>query len=93
MASILRTFQYPVTIIPCDNTAYGPVKVLASQEAYRLQSLPGGGGTDMTAGILAALDLTPAPDSIPVLTDGFTRYPTRRPYTPVIFGLFDLDEV
>ncbi|MFT4685450.1 MAG: putative metal-dependent peptidase [Neolewinella sp.] len=92
VASVLRTFQYPVTIIPCDNTAYGPVKVLASQEAYRLQSLPGGGGTDMTAGILAALDLTPAPDSILVLTDGFTRYPTRRFNTPVIFGIFDLDE-
>ena len=92
VAAVLQIFQYPVTIIPCDLTAYEPVRVLAAREAYRLESLPGGGGTDMTAGIRAALDLNPAPDSVLVLTDGFTRYPTRRYNTPIIFGIFDLDE-
>ena len=91
VAAVLRTFQYPVTIIPCDQEAYAPVKILASQEAYRLESLPGGGGTDMTAGIHAALALKPAPDTVLVLTDGFTRYPTQRFNTSVIFGIFDLD--
>ena len=91
VAAVIRQFQYPVTIIPCDAAAYAPVQVLADREAYRLTELAGGGGTDMRAGVDAALRLRPAPDTILVLTDGMTRYPTERPKTPVVFGIFDLD--
>ncbi|MEM9928676.1 MAG: VWA-like domain-containing protein [Bacteroidota bacterium] len=92
VAAVLRVFRYPVTIIPCDTATYDPVKILAEQEAYQLKSLAGGGGTDMREGITAALELSPRPDSILVLTDGFTPYPKQRYDTPVIFGIFDLDQ-
>ena len=91
VAAVVQQFQYPVTIIPCDATSYAPVRVLADRHAYQLTELPGGGGTDLRAGITAALDLRPAADAILVLTDGMTRYPTDKPATPVIFGIFDLD--
>ena len=39
--------------------------------------LEGGGGTDMAAAICAAADT--APDSIVVITDGWTRWPPTRP--------------
>lgn len=91
VAAVIRAFNYPVTVIPCDAAAYEPVRVLAEREAYDLKQLPGGGGTDLRAGIALALDLRPAPDAILVLTDGMTPYPTDRPATPVVFGIFDLD--
>lgn len=92
VSAVIRTFQYPVTIIPCDTQAYEPVRLLAEAEAFRLQQLEGGGGTDMAAGIKAAIDLQPTPDSILVLTDGLTPYPPQRFAVPVVFGIFDLDE-
>jgi predicted metal-dependent peptidase len=91
VAAVLRTFQYPVTIIPCDAEAYEPVKLTAATEAFSIKQLEGGGGTDMRAGIEAALALIPPPDSVLVLTDGMTPYPRERYRTPVIFGIFDLD--
>ncbi len=92
VAAVLRIFRYPVTIIPCDTVAYAPVKVLAETEAYQLRNLAGGGGTDMRTGITTALALKPRPDSVLVLTDGFTPYPAQRFDVPVIFGIFDLDD-
>ena len=92
VAAVLRVFQYPVTVIPCDATPRDPVRLTAAAEAFRVNELPGGGGTDMVAGIEAALALKPRPDSVLVLTDGFTPYPATTYATPVIFGIFDLDE-
>lgn len=92
VAAVLRIFQYPVTIIPCDTQAYEPVALVAAAEAFKISRLAGGGGTDMRAGIEAAQQLTPRPDSILVLTDGFTPYPSHRYDLPVIFGIFDLDD-
>lgn len=92
VAAVLRIFQYPVTIIPCDTQAYEPVSVVAAAEAFKVSRLAGGGGTDIRAGIEAALLLKPRPDSILVLTDGLTPYPVQRYDQPVIFGIFDLDE-
>jgi len=89
VAEVLRIFQYPVTIIPCDVAAYEPVAVVAANEAFKVSHLAGGGGTDLREGIRAALELRPAPDSVLVLTDGFTPYPAHRFKTPVIFGIFD----
>ncbi|NJC28300.1 vWA domain-containing protein [Neolewinella antarctica] len=87
VAGVVRTFRYPVTIIPCDNRTFEPVRVVAAEEAYRIQSLPGGGLTDMRAGIAEAQKLRPKPDVILVLTDGFTPYPKERLAVPVVFGI------
>ncbi len=87
VAAILRQFQYPVTLIPTDERAYEPVSVVAAREAMELRQLPGGGGTDLRTGIAVATQLKPAPDTILVLTDGFTPYPRERPARTVLFGI------
>jgi predicted metal-dependent peptidase len=92
VAGVLRVFQYPVTIIPCDSQAYEPVTLVAAAEAFKVHQLAGGGGTNMVAGIEAALEQSPRPDSILILTDGFTPYPPHQYDLPVIFGIFDLDK-
>ena len=88
VAAVMRQFEYPVTIIPCDIQAYEPVRLIAAEEAYRLTYLPGGSGTDMAAGIRAALHLRPRPDVVLVLTDGQTEYPATGYAIPVVFGIF-----
>jgi predicted metal-dependent peptidase len=87
VAAVIRQFDYPVTIIPCDIQAYEPVRLVAAAEAYRLSELPGGSGTHMPAGIQSALHLRPRPDVILVLTDGFTPYPEQAYAVPVLFGI------
>jgi Mg-chelatase subunit ChlD len=52
--------------------------------------LLGGGGTDMGAGLAAAVELAPRPDLIIVLTDGRTPWPARAPdRAKVVVGLLD----
>ena len=92
VAGVVRQFNAPVTIIPCDLQAYEPVRLVAAEEAYRLSALPGGSGTNMVAGIEAAVRLTPRPDTILVLTDGLTEYPTTDYPVTVIFGLLKQGE-
>ncbi|OAV44852.1 VWA-like domain-containing protein [Lewinella sp. 4G2] len=92
VAGVIRTFRYPVTIIPCDDRTFEPVRVLAEREAYGIASLPGGGQTDMRAGIAQAEKLRPRADVILVLTDGFTPYPEERSVIPVVFGLLVKEE-
>lgn len=90
---ILRAAGSDVQLVPCDAVAY-PVVVLRSVvQLTNHFSLPGGGGTDMTAGITAALQLQPAPDTILVLTDGYTPYPEQRCAVPVIFGVIGSNAV
>lgn len=84
---ILRTAHQRVTLIPCDTKAYDPVRLDGEPDLRRLLQLPGGGGTNLIGGIEAALALTPGPDAVLVLTDGFTPYPTETYATPVIFGI------
>lgn len=54
--------------------------------------LKGGGGTDMTAGIRAALAERPMADLVVVLTDGETPWPMERPARPVVVGVLRHDE-
>lgn len=85
--ALLKAFQSPVTIIPCDAKAYRHSKIAFEHELFTMDNLAGGGGTDMRVGITAALNLRPKPDAILVLTDGYTPFPARPFKTPVLFGL------
>lgn len=88
---VLEALRVPITVIPCDARAYDPVQVLTHSDFLRLcKKLPGGGGTDMVAGIAAALDQRPTPDVVIVLTDGHTPYPRRRYRQPVLFGILQM---
>ena len=84
---VLQAFNVPVTVIPCDAASYEPIVLQKPSDVFRIKALAGGGGTDMTVGIRAALALHPKPDSVLVLTDGYTPYPPA-PFTrPVVFGI------
>jgi len=84
---ILEQFQVPVTIIPCDASAYTPMRIQQKSDYFKVQHIPGGGGTDMVKGIEAALALHPAPDAVVVLTDGYTNYPPAPYRIPIVFGI------
>jgi len=85
--AVLEAFRIPVTLIPCDAEAYKPITVANSADRFTIKQLQGGGGTDMVAGITAALALQPPPDTVLVLTDGYTDYPPIPYKIPVIFGI------
>lgn len=59
--------------------------------------IEGGGGTDMTVGIQAAVTSSnPRPDIIIVCTDGYTPFPKKKPHIPIIvclIGQYDLSSV
>jgi predicted metal-dependent peptidase len=60
--------------------------------AGRRVALIGGGGTDMGAGIAAAVRQRPQPGLIVVLTDGWTPWPSTAPGIPVVVGLLVDDQ-
>ncbi|WP_299040008.1 DUF2201 family putative metallopeptidase [uncultured Pseudokineococcus sp.] len=62
-------------VLTCDAQAYDVSAGRPVRDAARLD-LRGGGGTDMRVGITAALDSTPRPDVVVVLSDGFTPWPS-----------------
>jgi predicted metal-dependent peptidase len=84
---VLESLRVPIVVLPCDAVPYEPIKVFTSSQLLRLH-LKGGGGTNMVAGIEAALKLKPTPDVVIVLTDGYTPFPPQRYKVPVIFGIF-----
>jgi predicted metal-dependent peptidase len=90
VCKVLQDFQVPVNVIPCDAMAYEPILMTRPTDYFKLFKLPGGGGTNMIAGIEAALKLRPAPDAVLVLTDGYTPYPPKLYKTRVIFGIFKM---
>ena len=65
----------PVRVIACDSAATTAQTV----RDVRQVELVGGGGTNMVAGIEAAVGLTPRPDLVVVITDGWTPWPTEPP--------------
>lgn len=84
---ILSIAHQTVTLVPCDATSYDPVRMESMEQLRQLMTLPGGGGTDLRVGITMATKLTPSPDCILVLTDGYTPYPTESIKLPLIFGI------
>lgn len=88
---VLNSLRTPITVIACDAVAYEPIQILTHADFLSLgKQLRGGGGTNMVAGIEAALALRPRPDAVIVLTDGYTPFPSRRYTTPVLFGIIKL---
>lgn len=67
-----------ITVIPCDAQAYEPQRLRNRGDVEGLQ-LPGGGGTDMGAGLNACAALRPAPHIVVVFTDGYTPWPEEAP--------------
>jgi predicted metal-dependent peptidase len=73
-----------VRVLACD-TAVAPAQRVSSA---RQVQLIGGGGTNMGAGIAAAVALRPRPAVTVVLTDGYTPWPAAAPKgTRVVVGL------
>ncbi|PPK86367.1 putative metal-dependent peptidase [Neolewinella xylanilytica] len=87
IAAIIRQFDAPVTMIPCDVKDYEPVRLVSEREAFRINYLPGGSGTDLRRGIEAAVNLQPIPDTVLVITDGLTAYPAVAPRLPLVFAI------
>jgi predicted metal-dependent peptidase len=67
--------QTQVRVLAVDTNVHAVTRVSRASQV----ELPGGGGTDMGAGIEAASKLRPRPTVIIVLTDGFTPWPSRAP--------------
>lgn len=84
---ILRQAHQYVTLIPCDVIGYKPVILGSANDLRKILELPGGGGTNMVNGIMTASALKPQPDTILVLTDGQTPYPSEKIGIPLIFGI------
>jgi predicted metal-dependent peptidase len=73
-----------VRVIACDAAAHTAQRVRSASQVQ----LIGGGGTNMGAGIDAAIELRPRPSVIVVLTDGYTPWPPNGPaVATVIVGL------
>ena len=84
--AVLATLAVPgssVTVLAVD-AAVHTIDTVRSAQAVRLG---GGGGTDMTVGIHAALATRPAPQLIIVITDGHTPWPAVPPAAPVVVAL------
>lgn len=68
-----------VYVIPCDSVAYPAQKVRTQSDVASLK-LPGGGGTDIGKGIFAAIESKPKPDVVVIVTDGYTPWPSSKPF-------------
>lgn len=73
-----------ITVLSVDTEVHAVRRISRAAHA----SLVGGGGTDMTKGIAAALELRPRCSILVVLTDGQTTWPTTAPRNVrVVVGL------
>ena len=85
VTGIVRACGYGrVQVIGCDSVAGPAQRCTAAREL----TLRGAGGTDMRAGVEAALALRPRPGVIVILTDGYTPWPANAPAgTRIVVGL------
>lgn len=67
-----------VPIIACDEEAYPAQSMRTHGDVERIE-LRGGGGTDMGAGIAAAVAARPCPHIVVVFTDSYTPWPVAKP--------------
>jgi predicted metal-dependent peptidase len=72
-----------VTVLAVDAAVHEITRVRDASTAR----LAGGGGTDMTVGIDAALATTPRPELVIVLTDGITPWPATPTPVPLIAAI------
>lgn len=73
-------------VLACDAAVHSVERVTRTSQVV----LAGGGGTDMGAGIRAALLLRPRPAVVIVLTDAFTPWPAQAPRgAKVVVGILD----
>jgi predicted metal-dependent peptidase len=73
-----------ISVLSCDAQAHRAQRVSSARQVQ----LVGGGGTNMGAGIEAALESRPRPSVVVVLTDGYTPWPARGPKRArVVVGL------
>lgn len=73
-------------VLACDAAVHSVQRIARASDLV----LAGGGGTDMAAGIRAALELRPRPGVVVVLTDGFTPWPVGPPRgAKVVVGLLE----
>jgi len=87
--AIIRKANCSVDIYACD-AAVAAVKKNVRGRNEIVQSLRGGGGTDMRVGIEEAL--SSKPDCIVVMTDGYTPFPDEPTPVPLIICLLYLGE-
>jgi predicted metal-dependent peptidase len=80
---VVKSVGGEVRVVACDAAAGQAQRV---RDARRVE-LVGGGGTDMIAGINAALDTKPAPSVVVVLTDGYTPWPVEKIRVPLVVVL------
>lgn len=84
--AVLASLAVPgssVTVLAVDAAVQTTRKVRDVRDVQ----LVGGGGTDMGAGISGALASRPAPQTVIVLTDGYTPWPALPAPVPVIVGV------
>jgi predicted metal-dependent peptidase len=73
-----------IHLLTCDTEVHKTAQLTSTRQVQ----LFGSGGTDMGAGIAAALELRPRPSVIVVLTDGETPWPSAAPKgTRVVVGI------
>ncbi|WP_405542912.1 VWA-like domain-containing protein [Streptomyces goshikiensis] len=72
-----------VAVLACDADVRAVTRVTSTEQV----TLAGGGGTDMTVGISAALALPDRPNIVVVLTDGYTPWPAETPSCRLIAAL------
>lgn len=73
-----------IQVVSCDAQVHNVQRISSARQI----ELFGGGGTNMGAGIDAALELRPRPSIVVVLTDGYTPWPSAAPKgARVVVGL------
>lgn len=76
------------TVIACDDAVRATSRVRAVDDLV----LIGGGGTDLSVGLGAALAERPRPDLVVIVTDGYTPWPSAPPPVPVVVAVLATDE-